>query len=155
MRPECGVIVLTGGDMSATPKREQARVKSITPHLVVRDAAEAMAFYQKAFGATEIRKSPSPDGQKLMFAEIAIGEGRVYLNDEFPDWGVFSPLEKKGTAVTMHLLVDNADAAYERAVAAGCTVVMELADQFWGDRYAIVEDPFGHRWSMGTPIRKN
>ena len=90
-----------------------------------------------------------------MFAEIAIGEGRVYLNDEFPEWGVFSPLEKKGTAVTMHLLVDNADPAYERAVAAGCKVIMELGDQFWGDRYAIVEDPFGHRWSIGAPIRKN
>ena len=139
---------------AAAKPAEKSTVYGITPHLVVRGAAEAIAFYEKAFGAVEARKSPTPDGEKIMFAELEIGGGRFYLNDEFPDWGVFSPLEQKGTAVTMHLLVEDADSVYNRAVAAGCKVVMELADQFWGDRYAIVEDPFGHRWSIGAPIRK-
>ncbi len=140
--------------MSTASRLMQSTVNGITPHLVVRDAAEAISFYEKAFGAVEIRRSMAPDGEKVMFAEVAIGNGRFYLNDEFPDWGVYSPLERKGTAVTMHLQADVADPIYERAVAAGCKVVMELADQFWGDRYAIVEDPFGHRWSIGAPIRK-
>ncbi len=141
--------------MTTAAKHAKSAIHSITPHLVVRDAAEAIWFYREAFGAVEIRKSMSPDGQKIMFAELEMGKGRFYLNDEFPDWGVHSPLERKGSAVTMHLSVDEAEPIYERAVAAGCKVIMELADQFWGDRYAVLEDPFGHRWSIGAPIRKN
>ncbi len=105
--------------MSTASRLMQSTVNGITPHLVVRDAAEAISFYEKAFGAVEIRRSMAPDGEKVMFAEVAIGNGRFYLNDEFPDWGVYSPLERKGTAVTMHLQADVADPIYERAVAAG------------------------------------
>jgi PhnB protein len=141
--------------MNTAAKLGKPAVHAVTPHLVVRGAAEAILFYKKAFGAIEIRKSMSPDGHKVMFAELEIGTGRVYLNDEFPDWGVHSPLEMKGTAVTMHLSLNEADPIYEQALAAGCKAVMELADQFWGDRYAIVEDPFGHRWSIGAPVGKN
>lgn len=141
--------------MGAVAKSGRAAIHSLTPHLVVRGAAEAILFYKKAFGGVEIRRSMSPDAEKVMFAELEIGAGRVYLNDEFPNWGVHSPLEIKGTAVTMHLSVSEADPIYAQAVAAGCQVVMELADQFWGHRYAILEDPFGHRWSIGAAIRKN
>jgi PhnB protein len=130
-------------------------VLSVTPHLVVRGAAEAIEFYKKAFGGVEVRRSPEQSGQKLMFAEVEIGKGRVFLNDEFPEWGVLSPLDGKGTPVTLHLHVSNPDVVYERAVSAGCKVAMPLADQFWGDRYGIVEDPFGHKWSIGAPIKKS
>ncbi len=88
-----------------------------------------------------------------MHASIRIGDSTVMLTDEFPDWNSFGPKALKGTAVTIHLYVDDADAVAARAVAAGAKVVMPMEDMFWGDRYGIVEDPFGHRWSIGTHVR--
>lgn len=125
---------------------------TVTPHLVCDGAAEAIEFYKKAFHATEVQRMPGPGG-KLMHAHIRIGDSNVMLNDEFPDWGSFGPKSLKGSPVTIHLSVPDADKVFETAVAAGATVKMPLADMFWGDRYGIIEDPFGHYWSIGTHIR--
>jgi uncharacterized glyoxalase superfamily protein PhnB len=125
---------------------------TVTPHLVCAGAADAIEFYKRAFNATEMMRAPGPDG-KLMHAAISIGDSTVMLVDEFPEWGSISPKALKGTPVTIHLAVENVDAVTERAVAAGAKVVMPVADMFWGDRYGVVEDPFGHRWSVATHIR--
>src|SRR5262249_36337418 len=114
--------------------------RSVTPHLVVRDAAHAIDFYTKAFGAKEIRRAPGPDG-KLMHAELQFGDSRIYLADEFPNMGSLSPLSLNGTPVTIHLWVEDVDSAYRRAVDSGARMVMPVADQFWGDRYGILADP--------------
>ncbi len=125
---------------------------TVTPHLVVRGAAKAIDFYKNAFGAQEIRRMPGPGGA-IMFAEIRIGDSRVYLNDEFPNMGAQSPQGLGGTAVAIHLWVENADALFQRATEAGARVIMPLGDQFWGDRYGQLEDPFGHRWAIATHVK--
>lgn len=125
---------------------------SVTPHLVCAGAADAIEFYKKAFGAEEVMRLPGPNG-KLGHAMIRIGDSAVMLADEFPQWESLGPLALKGSPVTLHLAVPNVDQVYERALAAGARVRMPLADMFWGDRYGIVEDPFGHRWSIATHIR--
>jgi uncharacterized glyoxalase superfamily protein PhnB len=125
---------------------------AVTPHLICADAARAIEFYKKAFGAEEISRMPMPNG-KLGHAMIRIGDSAIMLADEFPEWGSASPATLKGTPVTLHLYVANADAAFERAVGAGAQVKMPLADMFWGDRYGVLEDPFGHRWSVATHVR--
>jgi PhnB protein len=121
----------------------------VTPHLVVRDAAKMIEFYKKAFGAVEKRRAPGPGG-KIIHAELQIGDSIVFLNDEFPEMGAVSPLTTKGTGVTLHLYVEDADKQYQQALSAGAEVAMPLADQFWGDRYGIVKDPSGHQWSIGS-----
>ena len=125
---------------------------TVTPHLVCAGATEAIEFYQKAFGATEPSRVPGENG-KLMHASVRIGDSVVMLNEEMPEWGAFGPKSLKGSAVTIHLYVENADAVFEQAVAAGARVTMPLDDMFWGDRYGKVEDPFGHQWSIGTHVR--
>jgi PhnB protein len=125
---------------------------TVTPHLVCGDAAAAIEFYKQAFGATEIDRMNMPDG-KIGHAEIRIGDSRLMLADAFPAYGSNDPLTLKGTAVVIHLYVDDADAVWERATAAGAKPTMPLADAFWGDRYGQVEDPFGHRWSIATHQR--
>ena len=123
---------------------------TLTPHLVVRDAARAIEFYKQAFGA-EVRgvSQDTPDG-KVTHAELKIGDSILMLTEEFPDWGVLSPLALGGSAVTIHIYVEDVDALFNRAVSAGATVTMPLADQFWGDRYGKLTDPFGHHWSLAT-----
>jgi uncharacterized glyoxalase superfamily protein PhnB len=128
-------------------------VHAVTPHLVCAGAADAIEFYKQAFGATEMMRLPGPDG-KLLHACVSINGSSVMLVDEFPEMGGTSPRTLKGTPVTIHLIVDDVDAFVERAVAASATVVMPVADQFWGDRYGLIEDPFGHRWSVATPKRQ-
>ncbi len=125
---------------------------TVTPHLVCAGAAEAIAFYTQAFGAEELWRVPGPRG-KLMHARIRIGDSPVMLVDEFPDWGQLGPKSLKGSAVTIHLYVQDVDAVVKAAVAAGATITMPLEDTFWGDRYAKLEDPFGHQWSVATHIR--
>ncbi len=125
---------------------------TVTPHLVCAGAADAIEFYKKAFNAVERGRMPGPDG-RLMHAQITIGDSSIMLVDEMPEWGALGPKALKGTPVTIHLYVEDADAAFERAVAAGATVKMPLEDMFWGDRYGRVEDPFGHSWSIATHIR--
>jgi PhnB protein len=125
---------------------------SITPHLVCAGAADAIEFYKKAFGAREEARLPGPGG-KLMHAMIRIGDSAVMLVDEMPEHGALGPKSLKGSPVTIHLYVENADATVERAVKAGAKVTMPVADMFWGDRYGQLEDPFGHHWSIGTHVR--
>lgn len=124
---------------------------TITPHLVVDGAAEAIEFYKKAFGAEELSRLLGPGG-KLMHAEIRIGDSRLLLVDEFPEWGKKGPGALGGSPVTIHIYVADADSLFTRAVAAGATVTMPLEDMFWGDRYGRLEDPFGHHWSIATRI---
>ncbi|HTD06584.1 VOC family protein [Undibacterium sp.] len=125
---------------------------SITPHMVCDGAANAIEFYKKAFNAVELSRLPAPDG-KLMHAAIRIGDSTLMLVDEFPQWASVGPKSLKGSPVTIHLYVENADATFAQAVAAGATVKMPLADMFWGDRYGVLIDPFGHNWSIATHMR--
>jgi uncharacterized glyoxalase superfamily protein PhnB len=129
-------------------KRVPEGYRRVTPHLTVRDAAKMMEFYKKAFGAVEKRRALGPDGKMIIHAELQIGDCPVFLNDEFPDMNALAPVGFKGTSVTLHLFVEDADKQFQQAVAAGAEVVMPLADQFWGDRYGIVKDPSGHHWSI-------
>ena len=126
---------------------------TVTPHLVIRDAAKAIDFYTQAFGAEELCRMPGPEG-KLMHAEIKIGDSILMISDEFPDWGAKGPESLGGTPVTINLYVEDCDTVFNRAVEAGATVRMPLADQFWGDRYGQVVDPFGHVWSVATHIKE-
>jgi uncharacterized glyoxalase superfamily protein PhnB len=139
--------------MANAIKRVPKGFHTVTPHLVVRGASEAIEFYKKAFGARELHRAPGPDGKSLMHAEIQIGDSYIFLNDEFPEMGSVSPLGLKGTAVTIHLYVEDVDQLYQQAVKAGAKVTMPLADQFWGDRYGIVTDPYGHQWSMASHVK--
>jgi len=125
---------------------------TLTPHLVVRKAEQALEFYKNAFGAEVLHVAHMPDG-KVMHASLRIGDSMLMLNDEFPDYGTLSPLSTGGSAVTIHIYTENVDAAFNRAVSAGAQVKMPLADQFWGDRYCVVADPFGHNWSLGAHIK--
>jgi|SRR6516164_7333557 uncharacterized glyoxalase superfamily protein PhnB len=134
-------------------KRIPEGYHTVTPHLVVRGAAEAIEFYKKAFGAKEIRRAPGPDGKSIMHAELQLGDSRIFLNDEFPQMGALSPLALKGSPVTIHLWFEDVDSAFQKAVQAGARVAMPLADQFWGDRYGIVVDPYGHQWSMASHVK--
>jgi len=129
-------------------KRVPDGYRRVTPHLTVRDCAGTIEFYKRAFGAVEKRRAPGPDGKSIMHAELQIGDSVIFLNDEFPEMGALSPLALKGTPVTVHLFVEDADKQFQQALAAGAEVVMPLADQFWGDRYGIVKDPSGHHWSI-------
>lgn len=125
---------------------------TLTPFLSLKDAAKAIEFYKKAFGAQEVEKHDCPDSSKIMHAVLKIGNSLIMLADEFPEHscGVSGPTSLKGTTTMMHLYVENADAAFERAVKAGAKVKMPISDMFWGDRYGQIEDPFGHLWSIAT-----
>ena len=125
---------------------------SVTPHLVCAGAADAIEFYKKAFGAVEVTRLPGPQG-KLMHAMIRIGDSAVMLVDENPEWGMLGPKSLKGSPVTIHLYVEDADAFAARAVKAGARITMPIEDAFWGDRYGKLVDPFGHHWSVGTHLR--
>ena len=139
----------------ATAKPLPEGQRSITPHLVVRGAARAIDFYKEALGAEEIMRLAAPGGM-LAHAEIRIGDSKLFLVDEFPEpraEGIGSPQQIGGTAVTIHLFVDDVDAAIQRASAAGAKVTMPPADMFWGDRYGRILDPFGHSWSIATHVK--
>ena len=121
---------------------------TITPHVTVKGAAKAIDFYKAAFGAEELGRHAMPDGL-IMHATLKIGDSRLYLNDEFPDMGCNGPAPGGTSPVTLHLFVQDADKAWDRAVKAGASIKMPIADQFWGDRYGVLADPFGHYWSIG------
>lgn len=130
--------------------------EGLIPHLVVNGAAEAMDFYKKAFGAEEISRAPAPDGKRLMHAAMTIGGRPFYLCDDFPEYcggQSRNPVALKGTPVTIHQYVRDVDAAVAKAEKAGAKVTMPAQDMFWGDRYAVTEDPFGHSWSFATHIK--
>ena len=128
------------------------QMHTVTPHLVCAGAAEAIEFYKKAFGAQETVRIAGPGGT-LIHAAIRIGDSTVMMLDEIPAMGCFGPKTLKGTPVTIHLQVDDADALQQQALSAGATLVMPVTEMFWGDRYGSVDDPFGHRWSMATHVR--
>jgi len=148
---------VTASRSTATSKpvdrtRSSDGFRTVTPHLVCTGAAKALDFYKKAFNATELERMPGPDG-RLMHAAVRIGDSIVMVVDEFPEMGGRSPATLKGTPVTLHLYVDDADAWFQRATAAGATVRMPLSDMFWGDRYGQIVDPFGHAWGIATHLR--
>jgi len=124
----------------------------VTPHLTVRGAKDAIAFYERAFGAKDLGRVDAPDGKRLLHCYLEINGGAVMMVDEFPEHG--GSLGDGPVGVTIHLAVDDADRWWKRALDAGCTVEMPIGDQFWGDRYGAVRDPFGHSWGIGSPIRK-
>ncbi len=129
---------------------------AVSPHLVVDDAAAAIDFYVKAFDAVELGRVPGPDG-KLIHAALSVNGSTILLNDDFPEMSggkSMTPKSLGGTPVTIHLTVTDVDTKFQRALDAGATVVAPLDDQFWGDRYGVVSDPFGHHWSMGQPVRE-
>ena len=127
---------------------------AITPHLVCRNAADAIAFYQKAFGAIELVRAPMPDGSgKLMHAMVKIGDSPIMLADEFPERYCIGPQDLPSSPVTLHHYVADVDASWQRAIDAGATAVMPPQDMFWGDRYSVLRDPFGHSWALATHIR--
>ena len=122
---------------------------SVAPYLIVKHAAKAIDFYKKVFGATELLRMTMPD-EKIVFAEIKIGESLILLSDEFPETGVCSPKTLGGSPVRLHLYVEDVDALVKQAVAAGAKVTLPVRDQFYGDRSGYFEDPFGHKWGFAT-----
>jgi len=124
---------------------------TISPYLAVDDAAEAIEYYKKAFGAEETERMEAPDG-KIGHAELKIGDSHVMLSDPFPQASTTPPKELGGTSASIFMYVEDVDAVVQKAVAAGATVTMEVEDQFWGDRFGSITDPFGHNWSIATHI---
>jgi len=122
---------------------------SVTPHLIVRGAAEAIDFYRKAFGAVELFRFPSPDG-KIGHAEIKIGDSPIMMADEYPDMGYKGPQTIGGSPVSLMIYVEDVDTVFNQAVAAGATIKEALQDKFYGDRIGTVTDPFGHVWHIST-----
>ena len=120
---------------------------SITPQLNVDGAAEAIAFYQKAFGAEELNRAPDPSGKKIWHAALRIGNSQIFINDVFPEMG------SKATEANLWLYVEGVDAAFKRAVEAGCQVLMPLGDMFWGDRVGTLADRWGNRWNLSQHMR--
>jgi PhnB protein len=122
---------------------------TVTPYLIIRGANEALAFYKRAFHASELYRLPMPGG-RIGHAEIQLGDSRVMLADEAPEMKILSPSSLGGTPVTITLYVEDCDALFNQAVSAGATVDRPLTDQFYGDRSGTLTDPFGHRWTLAT-----
>ena len=123
---------------------------SVTPYLIVDGAEEAIRFYERAFGATEVMRLPM--GDKIGHAEIRIGDSMVMLSDEWPDYGKLGPKARGGATASLMIYTEDVDSAFERAIAAGATAERPPEDQFWGDRMGSLVDPFGHSWSIATHI---
>jgi PhnB protein len=130
-------------------------MSGIIPYLTIAGgrAAEAVDFYKNAFGAEEVERHAAEDGKRLMHAHLRLNGGELMLSDDFPEYGNRAPVGRP-EGQRLHLYVSDPDAIWDKAVAAGARVEMPLADQFWGDRYGQLRDPFGHAWSIGAPIRK-
>jgi PhnB protein len=124
---------------------------TVTPYLTVHDAAGAIDYYTQVFGATERVRMEAPGG-KIGHAELEIGDSLVMLSDAFPQASTSPPTELGGTSASIFMYVEDVDAVVKQAVDAGATVTMEVADQFWGDRFGSVKDPFGHVWSIATHV---
>lgn len=140
--------------MSNNVKKIPDGVNTISAYLSVKGAEEAIEFYKKAFNGQEIRRQLGPGG-KIMHAQVRIGNSTLMLSDEFPELGlcdVSAPTTLGGTSVTLQAYFEDVDRVFEQAVNAGAKVTMPLMDQFWGDRYGRVVDPFGHQWALATHI---
>ncbi len=129
--------------------------EGVIPYMVVENASDAIDFYKKAFGAKETARVPAPDGDKLMHAEIKIGNSFIFLCDDFPEWSGKSrtPQAFGGSPIDIHLYVADIDKIVNQAREAGAKVTMEPKDMFWGDRHGRVVDPYGHGWSFSTHVR--
>ncbi len=140
--------------MTDTDHAQQGPTAGITPHLTIpsRGGEAALEFYGRAFGAQVLDRKYAEDGERLMHAHLVINGANLMLHDEFPEYG--HPADVVPAGFTLHLQVDDADAWWERTLSAGAIPVLPLADQFWGDRYGQIRDPFGHCWSIGAPIRR-
>lgn len=135
--------------------------QGVVPHLVIEGAADAIEFYKKALGATELMRLPAEDGKRLMHAAIIVNGSHIYLADDFPEYReqcsggkIVSPKTAGASTFVLHLNVPNCDDAVKRATGAGAIVLMQPMDAFWGDRYGQVLDPFGHAWSFAHPLPK-
>ncbi len=135
--------------------------QGVIPHLVIEGASDAIEFYKKALGATEMMRLPAEDGKRLMHAAIIINGSHIYLMDDFPEYReqcsggkIVGPKTAGASTFVLHLNVPNCDEAVKRAVDAGATIMMPPMDAFWGDRYGQVLDPFGHAWSFAHPLPK-
>ena len=127
-------------------------IHTITPHIVVREAGRAAEWYKEAFGAEERGRIPVPGG-KFMQIELWFGDSAVMIADEFSEAGVLSPQAIGGNPVVLHFSTENVEALWKRAIEAGAEVVQPLQDQFWGDRYGQIRDPFGYRWGLAQHVR--
>ncbi len=127
-------------------------MRSVTPYLVINGAARAIEFYKKAFGAKEITRQGMPDGT-LMHAMIQIGDSRVMMSDEFPGGDTKSPTSAGGTTFNLHVYTKDVDKLWTQAIAAGAKPSMPLENQFWGERYGKLQDPFGHVWSVAMIVK--
>lgn len=126
---------------------------TLTPYIVVDGAEAAAELYVKGLGAEIKSINKDPDG-KVMNAQLRIGNSMLMLNDEYPDWGALGPKKIGGTAVTIHIYVEDVDVAWQKALDAGFEVAMPLAVQFWGDKYGLLKDSFGHSWSMASRVEE-
>ena len=134
------------------PNAVREGYQTVTPALTVRNGAEAIEFYKKAFGAEEIMRVPGPDGKSIMHAEIRVGTSRIMLGDEAPSMGCLAPVTLGGPGGSLYVYVPDVDAAFKQAVAAGAKALMPVTDMFYGDRFGQVEDPSGHRWGLATHV---
>lgn len=128
---------------------------TVSAHLVTHDGAAAIDFYKRAFGAEELGRMQWPNSDKIMHAAIRIGNSVVMLADEMREMGCnLAPTSLGGSPVTLHIYVEDVDALWEKAVNAGASIKMPLSDMFWGDRYGVLTDPFGHQWSLATKVKE-
>jgi uncharacterized glyoxalase superfamily protein PhnB len=127
----------------------QTRPRGLTPHVFVRDADAATQFYAQAFGATELLRNTLPDG-RLLLVELALGAGRLLISEETPSLGALAPPSVGGSPVMLMLEIDDVDTAAAIAIAAGAQIEMPVQEMFWGERYGVLRDPFGHRWALST-----
>lgn len=143
---------------TSTASKRPPKTQPTSPYLTVKGAADAIAFYQKAFGAKEKARMPAEDGKRVMHAELAINGGTVMLSDEFPEYGgPPAPSESSPSPVAIAIQFAKpaeVDAAFSRAIDAGCKATMEPEDTFWESRFAMLADPFGHRWLLDAPLPK-
>jgi uncharacterized glyoxalase superfamily protein PhnB len=142
------------GKKKSKPKKFEPIPKgfhSVTPYLAIKGAAQAIEWYEKAFGAKEIARQEGPEG-KLLHARVRIGDSIVMMSDVFPGASHRDPIELGAVSVTLHIYSKNVDALWKRAVEAGAKVNMQLDDMFWGERYGQLTDPFGHSWSLSMQI---
>ncbi len=139
--------------MSDPDSALQGPTSGVTPHLTIpsRGGEAAMEFYARVFGAQVLDRKYAEDGERLIHAHLTINGASVMLHDEFPEYG--HPADVVPAGCVFHLQVDDADAWWERAMLGGAIPTMPIADQFWGDRYGQLKDPFGHNWSIGSPIK--
>lgn len=122
---------------------------ALTPHLFVRKTDDAVRFYARAFGAVELFRNTLPDGT-VLFVELALGEGRVLISEETPSLNALAPPTIGGSPVLLHVDVDDVDAVAKHAIEAGAVVEIPVQEMFWGERYGVLVDPFGHRWAIST-----